>query len=152
AVALIALLFFRAPTTANAQLAEGDIVVLEVSSDGTPGGPAALFSISATGNRTVLTDFKSAAQGPTSDTPIGVAAESATSVLVFGARGITRVTLPGGMRTTLGAIPGNMTASSSGVYRLAPAQGIYAVNPVNGQSTLLSDFKNFSQGKVLTNA
>jgi hypothetical protein len=142
---------FVAPVPSNAQLAEGDIVVLEAALT-TPEGPAALIAISPTGQRTVLTDFRSSAQGSTSDTPIGFVLESKVSVLVFGQKGITRVALPGGQRTTVGSVAGSMVGSLAGLYRLTPSQGIYTVNASTGQSKLLSDFKSLNQGPVPSNA
>jgi hypothetical protein len=69
------------PPAAQAQLAPGDILVIDQLA-GT-GGLGALFRVNpVTGVRTLLSDFGNAAQGPLGRLPFGVALEAAGTILV----------------------------------------------------------------------
>jgi hypothetical protein len=120
-LAFAALATLSAAPQAYAQLAAGDLLVADFQA-GTNGG-GALFRVDpATGNRTILSDFGDANQGPTGAFPFGVAIEGSGSVLVVDADA--------------------GTGSNGALFR---------VDPVTGNRTLVSDFGNAGQGDVGSN-
>jgi hypothetical protein len=88
-------------------------------------GQGALFTIDANGQRTLLSDFGITDQGPQGAYPDSVSLLS-----------------PGllGLGTTLLVSDGSAGTNGLGA--------LFAINPANGQRTLLSDFGNSTQGPV----
>jgi len=104
-------------TPAEAQLSPGDILVADFEA-GT-NGQGLLFKVDrATGARTVLSDFSNAAQGPTGQSPFGVAVLDTNTVPVVDSQG-----------------PG----SGAGL--------LFVVNATTGARTVLSDFSNSAQAR-----
>jgi hypothetical protein len=113
--------FFVAVAASGAILVTDDDAGTDIPLDGQVGGNGALFAINqANGNRTLLSDFGNATQGPTGVHPVGVA--------------VVPLTQPGD------ALVIDFVAGSN-------AQGaLFSVNPTTGVRTLLSDFGNGLQG------
>jgi DNA-binding beta-propeller fold protein YncE len=135
----------------------------------------------ATGTRELLSDFGDANQGPRGDLPYGVALEPGGTILVtttFKVDGIGtsfngmlfRVDPSDGTRTILSAFgdpaqgpvgfsPSGVAIEPSGSILVAAQHvgtfdspgGIFRIDPVTGERTLLSDFGNASQGPLGVN-
>jgi hypothetical protein len=91
-------------------------------------GAGALFSINpGTGQRTLLSDFGNAAQGAVGKTPVGVAYSNGLL----------------GLGNTIYVIDNKAGTNQGGA--------LFAVNPSNGERTLLSDFGNTAQGPLGVN-
>lgn len=149
----------------------GGAVLVADNSSGA-GFRGTLFRMSpATGIRTVLSDFANAAQGPLGTDPLGVAIESAGTILVAdpgGAQGdpnlLFRVDPATGMRTILsdftdpaqgptGENPSGLTLDHTGRILVATGQTgtglrgvLFRVDPTTGTRELLSDFGDANQG------
>ena len=148
--------------------ASGAILVVDMGS-GTPGK---LFRVDpVTGNRTLLSDFANAAQGPLGLDPNGVAVERSGAILVVDQNvgagfpgALFRVDPLTGNRTLLsdfgnaaqgplGVDPVGVAVESSGAILVVdektenvPAGALFRVDPLTGNRTLLSDFQNAAQG------
>jgi glucose/arabinose dehydrogenase len=148
----------------------GDILVAD--EDGVICGNGALFRVNPTnGVRTLLSNFCSAAQGPTGENPHGVALEADGNILVtdrtagIGISGaLFRVNPLTGARILLsdfgdvaqgpvGRGPTGVVPDASGdILAIDPdfdgtGNGVlFRVNPTNGMRTVLSDFNNLMQG------
>ena len=150
----------------------GDILVIDDSA-GT-GGLGALYVVNpATGDRTILSDFGNAGQGPLGYQPFGIAVAESGNILVAdwggGSNGALFVVNPStGARTILsdfgnagqgplGADPIGVAVNSSGtIYVIDYNAGtsnngaLFVVNPTTGNRTILSDFGNAGQGPLAT--
>jgi len=87
----------------------------------------ALLTVSSNGTRTAFSDFGNAAQGPIGSGSLGGMAWVPSGLLGLG----------GGTLAVTDAFAGSNGAGA-----------LFAVNPSNGQRTILSDFGNASQGPV----
>ena len=93
--------------------------VLAIDAGGGTGNNGALFRINpGSGNRTLLSDFGNAAQGPLGEDPRGLVVEASGAVLVIDSDGVN------------------------------PFNALFRVDPTSGNRTLLSDFSNAAQGPV----
>ena len=134
----------------------------------------ALFRVNPTnGNRTLLSDFGNAAQGPTGDSGRGIAVEVSGTVLVTDTSAGTgdngalfRIDPANGNRTLLsdfgnaaqgplGSTPLGIGVETSGAVLVVdqdvgtgPNGVLFRVNPTNGNRTLLSDFGSTAQGSL----
>ncbi|CAN5754321.1 hypothetical protein BH20PSE1_BH20PSE1_20630 [soil metagenome] len=98
--------------------ASGTVLVIDFSAGTDFGG--ALFRVdAASGNRTLVSDFGDAAQGPLGSAPFGLALEAAGTVLV---------------------IDDTAGTGNAGV--------LFRVDRVSGQRTVVSDFGNAAQGEL----
>lgn len=151
----------------------GDILV--VDEDGAICGNGALFKVNPiNGARTLVSNFCSAAQGPTGENPHGVALEAAGNILVTdrtagtGVSGaLFRVNPLTGARTLIsdfgdmtqgpvGRTPTGVIPDAAGEILVidsdfigpggVPAGGLFRVNPTNGTRTMLSDFNDITKG------
>ncbi|MBI3247098.1 MAG: hypothetical protein HYZ50_11400 [Deltaproteobacteria bacterium] len=151
----------------------GDILV--VDEDGAICGNGALFKVNPiNGARTLVSNFCSAAQGPTGENPHGVALEADGNILVTdrtAGTGISgalfRVNPLTGARTLLsdfgntiqgpiGSAPAGVIPDTSGDILIIDPDfigpggvsngGLFIINPVNGMRTLLSDFNDIIKG------
>jgi hypothetical protein len=151
----------------------GDILV--VDEDGAICGNGALFKVNPiNGARTLVSNFCSAAQGPTGENPHGVALEASGDILVTdrsagtGVSGaLFRVNPITGARTLLsdfgdmtqgpvGRTPTGVIPDTAGQILVidsdfigpggVPAGGLFSVNPMNGMRMLLSDFNDMTKG------
>lgn len=98
--------------------ANGNVVVVTRQISG--GAAGVLFRVDpATGNRAILSNFNTAAQGPAVATPSGVAVEATGGILII-----------------------DPTAGTSG------RGALFRVDPTTGNRTLLSNFGEITQGPV----
>ena len=138
----------------------------------TDSGVGMLFRVNGvSGARTLISDFRSPAQGPVGDTPVGLAVEAAGTILVTDTfagtnmqGGLFRVDAATGARTLLSDF-GNAAQGPTGnqAYDVAiEAAGtilvldyfaatdgkgaLFRVDPDTGDRTLLSDFGDDAQG------
>ncbi len=155
---------------AHAQLTPGDILVADFEAG--PNGAGLLFKVDrTTGVRTVLSDFGNAAQGPTGQSPFGVAVVDVDTVLVVDSQGVGGAGALFVVNGTTGArtLLSNFADPSQGPLGVDPvgialgAGGILVtdidggtnlngallrIHPLTGVRTLLSDFGNPSQGPL----
>jgi cysteine-rich repeat protein len=155
---------------AQAQLNPGDILVADF--EGGENGAGLLFRVNpATGARTVLSDFGNPAQGPTGQSPFGVAVVDTNTILVIDGQGVGGtgtlflVNATTGARTILSDF-GNAAQGPLGVDPVGIALGaggilitdinggtnnqgaLFRVHPLTGARTVLSDFGNAAQGPL----
>ncbi len=166
--------FFVTLATTGAILVTDDDAGTDIPLDGHIGGNGALFSLNpVTGNRTLLSDFGNATQGPTGVEPAGIAIVPLTQrdeVLVIEsgpvASGGTLVSvdLATGTRTLVsdfdnptqgpgGVDPVDVAIGTAGDilvvdYNVGGFGALFSVNPTNGARTVLSNFGNAMQGPV----
>jgi cysteine-rich repeat protein len=170
ALTLTASLFPGLVQPAQAQLNPGDILVADF--EGGENGAGLLFKVDKTsGVRTVLSDFGNAAQGPTGQSPFGVAVVDADTVLVVDSQGVGGAGALFVVNGTTGArtLLSNFADPSQGPVGVDPvgialgAGGLLVtdidggtnlngallrIHPLTGVRTLLSDFGNPSQGPL----
>ena len=155
-----------------------DVNYLVIDPGAGTGAHGALFSVDpSTGNRTIVSDFGNAAEGPTGTFPVGVqAGGNAGTVVVIdrdagtgGLGALFLVVLPQGnspsSRTLLsdfgnpaqgplGVNPAGVSGDSSGYLVVDPDAGtngkggLFVVDATTGARTLLSDFGNAGQGPL----
>ena len=154
---------------AQAQLNPGDILVADF--EGGENGAGLLFRLNpATGVRTVLSDFGNPAQGPTGQSPFGVAVVDADTILVVDSQGVGgngtlfRVDATGARtilsdfsdpsQGPLGVDPVGIALGAGGILVTDINGGtngngaLLRVHPLTGVRTLLSDFGNAAQGPL----
>jgi hypothetical protein len=138
------------------------------------GGLGALFTVDpTTGARAILSDFGDGTQGPTGDTPVGVAVDAAGTILVTdlnagtaGRGALFTVHPTTGARTILsdfgdasqgptGENPLGLTVDAAGtilVVDFGAGTGglgaLFAVDPADGSRTIVSDFGDGTQGPI----
>ena len=151
--------------------------VLVIDSNAGTGGFGALFRVDAmSGNRSLVSDFGNAAQGPLGVDPTGLALEAGGTALVIdfdagtGAHGaLFRVDAASGNRNLvsdfgnaaqgpLGASPFGLALEAAGTVlvidfeaRGRVAGALFRVDRLSGQRAMLSDFGNGVQGVLGVN-
>ena len=147
--------------------------VLVIDFDAGTGANGALFRVdAASGERSLVSDFGNAAQGPLGEDPIGLALEAGGAVLVididaetgFGA--LFRVDAASGVRSLVAdfgnAVQGPQGASPSGLALEAGGTvlvidlsagtsgngALFRVDAASGVRSLVSDFGNAAQGSL----
>jgi Ca2+-binding RTX toxin-like protein len=145
-----------------------------VDQDAGSGAAGALFRVdTASGNRSLVSDFGNAAQGPLGSDPSGLALEASGTVLVidkdagtdFGGA-LFRVDPASGNRSLvsdfgnpaqgpLGSAPFGLALEAAGTVLVIDDTGgtgnagvLFRVDRVSGQRTVVSDFGNAGQGEL----
>lgn len=140
----------------------------DIPDDGRPGGNGALFSVNRlTGNRTLLSDFGNATQGPTGVNPNGIAIVPVVQGgdVVIGAvtEGIGGILISIDPISGVRRIASDFSTTAQGptgisLYDVAigaggdllvvdaTGNGVFVVDPVNGARTMVSNVANAAQG------